>query len=95
MQNHISLAKSLENVGLLTAVPVKTNSGEEYVFDSGIYFYLTRRIKGKAVTAQSFYTDATTTKEESKVRFIGEILWAAVDFVKRCADAGKRNQFVK
>ena len=74
MQNHISLAKSLENVGLLTAVPVKTNSGEEYVFDSGIYFYLTRRIKGKAVTAQSFYTDATTTKEESKVRFIGEIL---------------------
>ena len=74
MQNHINLAKALENVGLLTAVPVKTNSGEEYVFDSGIYFYLTRRIKGKAVTAQSFYTDATTTNEESKVRFIGEIL---------------------
>ena len=74
MQNHINLAKALENVGLLTAVSVKTNSGEEYVFDSGIYFYLTRRIKGKAVTAQSFYTDATTTNEESKVRFIGEIL---------------------
>ena len=74
MQNHINLAKALENVGLLTAVPVKTNSGEEYVFDSGIYFYLTRRIKGKAVTAQSFYTDATTTNEEIKVRFIGEIL---------------------
>lgn len=74
MQNHISLAKSLENVGLLTAVPVKTNSGEEYVVDSGIYFYLTRRIKGKAVTAQSFYTDATATNAESKARFIGEIL---------------------
>ena len=26
------------------------------------------------MTAQSFYTDATTTNEESKVRFIGEIL---------------------
>ena len=74
MQNHISLAKSLENVGLLTAVPVKTNSGEEYVFDSGIYFYLTKRIKGKEVTAQSFYTDDTTTNAESKARFIGEIL---------------------
>lgn len=74
MQNHISLAKSLENVGLLTAVPVKTNSGEEYVVDSGIYFYLTKRIKGKEVTAQSFYTDATVTNAESKARFIGEIL---------------------
>lgn len=26
------------------------------------------------MTAQVFYTDATTTNEESKVRFIGEIL---------------------
>ena len=74
MQNHISLAKSLENVGLLTTVPVKTNSGEEYVFDSGIYFYLTKRIKGTEVTAQFFYTDDTTINAESKARFIGEIL---------------------
>ena len=79
MQNYISLAKPLENVGLLTAVPVKTNSGEEYVVDGGIYFYLTKRIKGKEVTAQSFYTDDTNTIDtianaKSRARFIGEIL---------------------
>jgi Ser/Thr protein kinase RdoA (MazF antagonist) len=76
MQNHISLAKSLENVGLLTAVPVKTKSGEEYVVDGGIYFYLTKHIKGKEVTAQSFYTNDTnrTANTESRSRFIGEIL---------------------
>lgn len=74
MQNHITLAKSLEDIGLLTAVPVKTNSGEEYVSDEGIYFYLTRRTKGKTVTAQSFYTEDSAGNEESKARFIGEIV---------------------
>lgn len=74
MQNHITLAKSLQDIGLLTAVPVKTNSGEEYVSDEGIYFYLTRRIKGKTVTAQSFYTEDSAGNEESKARFIGEIV---------------------
>lgn len=74
MQNHITLAKSLEDIGLLTAVPVKTNSGEEYVSDEGIYFYLTRRIKGKTVTAQSFYTEDSAGNEESQARFIGEIV---------------------
>lgn len=51
---------------MLAAVPILTCDGAEYIQDSEVYFYLTRRLPGKQMVAHSF--------GEGDGRFVGEII---------------------
>ena len=66
LKKHIALSKALECIGLLSAVPVHTNHGAEYIQDGKVYFYLTRRLPGKQMGSHRF--------GEGDGRFVGEII---------------------
>lgn len=66
LKKHIEVSTALEGIGLLAAVPVKTTDGQDYIQDGDVYFYLTRRLPGKQLTAHRF--------GQGDGRFVGEIL---------------------
>ena len=66
LKKHIEVSRALESIGLLTAVPVKTLDGQEYIQDGEVYFYLTRRLPGKQLVSHNF--------GEGDARFVGEII---------------------
>ena len=66
LKKHIEVSKALESIGLLSAVPIPTNHGAEYISDGEVYFYLTRRLPGKQMVSHSF--------GEGDGRFVGEII---------------------
>ena len=66
LKKHIEVSKALHSIGLLSAVPVLTTDGAEYISDSEVYFYLTRRLPGKQVVSNRFC--------EGNGRFVGEII---------------------
>ena len=66
LKKHIELSKALASIGLLSAVPVLTKDGREYVQDGERCFYLTRRLPGKELLSKHI------GKEES--HFVGRII---------------------
>ena len=66
LKKHIEVSKALESIGLLSAVPVPTADGTEYIEDGEVYFYLTRRLSGEQMVAHRF--------GEGDGRFVGEII---------------------
>lgn len=66
LKKHIKVSKELESIGLLSAVPVLTASGAEYISDGEIYFYLTCRLPGEQMAAHRF--------ADGDGRFVGEII---------------------
>lgn len=70
VENNISIAKALENIGLSAAIPIKTLDGKDYVADGELFFYLTQRINGSPLKANTMYIDDYI----SKACFVGEII---------------------
>ena len=66
LKKHIDVSKALESIGLLSAVPVPTADGAEYIQDGEVYFYLTRRLPGEQMTPHRF--------ADGDGRFAGEII---------------------
>ena len=66
LKKHIEVSKALESIGLLSAVPVPTVNGAEYIQDGELYFYLTRRLPGTQIASHRF--------GEGDGRFVGEII---------------------
>ena len=66
LKKHIDVSKALESVGLLSAVPVLTNGGAEYIQDGEVYFYLTKRLPGQQMVSYRF--------GNGDGRFVGEII---------------------
>ena len=66
LKKNIAVSKALHNVGLLSAVPVPTVDGAEYLQDGEIYFYLTRRLPGAQMASHRFGA--------GDGRFVGEII---------------------
>ena len=66
LKKHIEVSKALESICLLSAVPVRTTDGGEYIQDGDIYFYLTRRLPGVQMVSRRF--------ENGDGRFVGEII---------------------
>ena len=66
LQKNIEVAKSLQSIGLLAAVPIPTVNGEEYVSEGAVYFYLTRRLAGAPMVSHRFGA--------GDGRFVGEII---------------------
>ena len=66
LKKHIEVAKALDGIGLLSAVPVRTTDGEEFVRDGELWFYLVRRLPGEQMVAHRF--------GDGDGRFVGEII---------------------
>ena len=66
LKKHIEVSKALHSIGLLSAVPVPTTDGAEYISDGEVYFYLTRRLPGAQMTPHRF--------ADGDGRFAGEII---------------------
>ena len=66
LKKHMEVSKALENIGLLSAVPILTADGREYIQDGEMYFYLTRRLPGTQMSAHRF--------DQGDGRFVGEII---------------------
>ena len=66
LKKNIEVSKALENVGLLSAVPVPDANGAEYIQDGEVYFYLTKRLPGKQMVSHRF--------GNGDGRFAGEII---------------------
>ena len=66
LKKHIEVSRALQSIGLLSAVPVPTTDGAEYIPDGEVYFYLTRRLPGEQMVAHRF--------ADGDGRFVGEII---------------------
>lgn len=66
LKNHIEVSKAIKNNGLLSAVPVATADGREYIQDGELYFYVTKRLSGTQMVSRDL------SKEDA--RFVGEII---------------------
>ena len=66
LKKHIEVSKALQSIGLLSAVPVLTAEGKEYIQDGEVYFYLTCRLPGEQMVSHRF--------EDGDGRFVGEII---------------------
>ena len=66
LKKHIEVSKAIHSIGLLSAVPVLTAEGKDYIQDGEVYYYLTRRLPGEQMVAHRF--------EDGDGRFVGEIL---------------------
>ena len=66
LKKHIEVSKALQSIGLLSAVPVLTAEGKEYIQDGEVYFYLTCRLPGEQMVSHRF--------EDGDGRFVGKII---------------------
>ena len=66
LKKHIEVSKALHSIGLLSAVPVPTADGAEFIQDGEAYFYLTCRLPGGQMVAHRF--------ADGDGRFVGEII---------------------
>ncbi|MBQ8236824.1 MAG: helix-turn-helix domain-containing protein [Oscillospiraceae bacterium] len=70
LKNHIAVSKAIGSIGLLSAVPVLTTDGQEYVQDGELYLYVTRRLNGQQMIPASFCNGEAV----DNARFAGEII---------------------
>lgn len=66
LKKNLELSRALAENGLLSALPVQTEKGEDFLREGEVYFYLTRRLPGKQMVSHSM--------EAKDGRFVGEIL---------------------
>ncbi len=66
LKKHIEVSKALHSIGLLSAVPVPTTDGAEYISDGEVSFYLSRRLPGEQMVSRRF--------ADGDGRFAGEII---------------------
>lgn len=94
LKNHIALSRAIESVGLWAASSVPTKDGRDYIQDGELYFYLTRRLPGTQIKAESLYT----ADPAANGRFVGEIigqLHLAIQDAEACVEDGDLFSTVK
>ena len=67
---HIELSEAISKAGLMGATVVKTQDGKDFVEEEALYFYLIKRISGKAMKASDIFQG----NYSSDGRVIGEII---------------------
>lgn len=70
LKNHINISKSLEELGIVAAIPIKAANGNEIIEDGQLYFILTKRLKGEPIKAVNMYEG----DYKDRARFVGEII---------------------
>ena len=78
LKKNVEVARALDSIGLLSALPVPTADGREYIQDGEVYFYLTRRLPGKQLVSCRF--------GGGDGRFVGEIIGQLHLALKRIDD---------
>ena len=78
LKKHIEVSKALHSIGLLSAMPVPTTDGAEYISDGEVYFYLTRRLPGEQMASHRF--------ADGDGRFVGEIIGQLHQALSRIED---------
>ena len=73
VENHISVSLAIESVGLLTATPIKTITGEYVVTNDELYFYLTKRLAGKTIKESIMYIEDYISKAGLIGKIIGQL----------------------
>ena len=79
LKKHIEVSRALAGIGLLSAVPIPTASGADFVTEGELCFYLTRRLPGTQMVSRRF--------GEGDGRFVGEIigqLHLALESIEDC-----------
>lgn len=66
LEKHLEVSTALEGIGLLSAAPIPTKDGRNYITEGELYFYLTRRLPGQQMASHRF--------GQGDGRFVGEIL---------------------
>lgn len=66
LKKNIEVARALDGIGLLAALPVPTADGRDYIHDGELYFCLSRRLPGKQMASHRF--------ADGNGRFAGEII---------------------
>ena len=66
LKKHIEVSRALSGIGLLSAVPIPTEEGTDYIQEGQQYFYLTRRLPGEQLVSRRF--------GQGDGRFVGEII---------------------
>lgn len=67
VKTHCALARAIGEVGLLSAQPVPTRLGADWVCDGDVYFYLTKRLPGKQLAAERIF-------DAGNARLLGELI---------------------
>ncbi len=67
VRSHCALTRAANKLGVRTAVPIPTEHGDNWVLEDGMYFYLTRRLPGGQMNAD-------TLCQEQNPRLLGELL---------------------
>lgn len=65
LKNNIQLSEACHRLGLLAAVPIRTLEGADYIRDGALYYYVTRRLPGKQLTAEAMYQGAAIAVGEA------------------------------
>lgn len=81
LKKHIEVSKALQSIGLLSAVPVPTTDGREYIREGELYFYLTHRLPGRQMVSHRF--------GGGNGRFVGELigqLHLALEQIEDCVN---------
>ncbi len=71
--NNISFAKALSAYGISSSTPILSVSGDEYIQDGELYFYLTDRIPGSQVIPENLYNEDYFPDCEYIGKLIGEL----------------------
>lgn len=66
LKKNMELSRALAENGLLSALPVQTDKGEDFLREGEVYYYLTRKLAGKQMVSRSM--------EAKDGLFVGEIL---------------------
>ncbi len=69
LKTSIDITESLQKSGLISPTPIPTKDGQNYILNNGIYFSLTKRLKGNYIKSSAIYKN-----DLSHARYIGEII---------------------
>lgn len=57
LRTHIAISRALEKEGMITAIPVKTKCGQDFLVDEDIFYVLFTRVEGKFLTPEERYSE--------------------------------------
>ena len=90
LKKHIAVSETVENVGLGSAVPVKTADGRQFVEDGELYYFLTRRLPGRQMLSVDFYDGNYVCN----ARFVGEIIGQLHLVLRKNEDCGNEEDLL-
>lgn len=80
LRNHIAVSKRLQSCGFSVALPVQTKSGEDYVTQGELYYFMSRRVRGSTVNDHLLFAENGTELAYKLGQAIGRLDSALSEF---------------